>query len=253
MSKIHKLPAIQFYVGDWRKDPSVQSLNYHDRGVWFEMICLMHESEERGKLVLNGHPMPIDALARLLGLDKQILTTTLTTLVEYGVASQCPDTGIISNRRMIRDEEIRKTRANCGKLGGNPILLKQKTTTEDKQISTPSSSLSSSTSISTTKSKFIKPTIDELRVFCKSIGHQESDGDAMFYMWESNGWKNGKSPCKDWKAGVRRYAAEGWLASQKQTKTYAKPPLSRDDRHPQELKEETDLSTLPVWDAMKDK
>jgi len=150
MSKIHKLPAIQFYVGDWRKDPSVQSLNYHDRGVWFEMICLMHESEERGKLVLNGQPMPIDALARLLGLDKQILTTTLTTLLTYGVASQCPDTGIISNRRMIRDEEIRKTRANCGKLGGNPILLNQKSTTKDKQISTPSTSLSSSTSASTT-------------------------------------------------------------------------------------------------------
>ena len=150
MSKIHKLPAIQFYVGDWRKDPSVQSLNYHDRGVWFEMICLMHESEERGKLVLNGQPMPIDALARLLGLDKQILTTTLTTLLTYGVASQCPDTGIISNRRMIRDEEIRKIRANAGKLGGNPILVKQKSTTKDKQISTPSTSLSSSTSISTT-------------------------------------------------------------------------------------------------------
>jgi hypothetical protein len=150
MSKIHKLPAIQFYVGDWRKDPSVQSLNYHDRGVWFEMICLMHESEERGKLVLNGQPMPIDALARLLGLDKQILTTTLTTLIEYGVASQCPDTGIISNRRMIRDEEIRKIRANAGKLGGNPVLVKQKSTTKDKQISTPSTSLSSSTSISTT-------------------------------------------------------------------------------------------------------
>jgi hypothetical protein len=150
MSKIHKLPAIQLYVGDWRKDPSVQSLNYHDRGVWFEMICLMHESEERGKLVLNGQPMPIDALARLLGLDKQILTTTLTTLLTYGVASQCPDTGIISNRRMIRDEEIRKIRANAGKLGGNPILVKQKSTTKDKQISTPSTSLSSSTSISTT-------------------------------------------------------------------------------------------------------
>jgi hypothetical protein len=232
MSKIHKLPAIQFYVGDWRKDPSVQSLNYHDRGVWFEMICLMHEAEQRGKLVLNGQPMPIDALARLLGLDKQILTTTLNTLLEYGVASQCPDTGIILNRRMIRDEEIRKTRASCGKLGGNPILLNQKSTTKDKQIPTPSTSSSISSSTTTTKIKFTKPTIDELRVFCKSIGHQEADGDAMFYMWEANGWKNGKAPCKDWKAGVRRYAAEGWLASQKQTKTYAKPQTTYADRHP---------------------
>lgn len=49
-----KLPAFQFYPGDWRKDPGVQSLSFHDRGVWHEMLCLMHESEERGKLTLNG-------------------------------------------------------------------------------------------------------------------------------------------------------------------------------------------------------
>lgn len=32
-----------------------------------------------------------------------------------------------------------------------------------------------------------------------------------------------------------------------------KQAQTRDDRHPGEIKEETDLSTLPVWDAMKDK
>jgi hypothetical protein len=83
--------------------------------------------------------------------------------------------------------------------------------------------------------KFIKPTIDELRVFCKEIGHQESDGDAMFYMWESNGWKNGKTPCKNWEMGVRRYAAEGWLASQKLAKQHAPKPISTHaTRHPED-------------------
>ena len=49
-----KLPAMQFYPGDWRKDIGVQSLSFHDRGVWFEMLMLMHGSERRGVLVLNG-------------------------------------------------------------------------------------------------------------------------------------------------------------------------------------------------------
>jgi hypothetical protein len=232
MSKIHKLPAMQFYVGDWRKDPGVQALNFHDRGVWFEMLCIMHESEERGKLMLNGSIMPDDALARLLGLDKQILTTTLTTLLTYGVCSRCDDTGAIVCRRMIRDENLRKIRAECGKQGGNPNLVNQKSTTMVNQKSTPSSSSSISTTITSTTNKFIKPTIDELRIFCKSIGHQESDGDAMFYMWEANGWKNGKAPCKDWKAGVRRYAAEGWLASQKQSQQPKAKQTTYADRHP---------------------
>jgi len=242
---------MQFYVGDWRKDPGVQSLNYHDRGVWFEIICIMHESEERGKLLLNGAVMPEDALARLLGLDKQILTTTLTTLLTYGVCSRCEETGAIVCRRMIRDENLRKIRAEAGKQGGNPVLLKQNSTTKDKQIPTPSTSVSISVSSST--KKFIKPTIDELRIFCKEIGHMESDGDAMFYMWESNGWKNGKADCRDWKSGVRRYAAEGWLASQKQSQqSKPKPQLSRDSRHQGEMQEEINLSTLPYYDATKD-
>jgi len=137
-----KLPAIQFYPGDWRKDPGVQALSFHDRGVWFEIILLMHESDERGKLLLNGKPMPETALARLLGLDNQNLTTTLTTLLEFGVASRCEETGAIICRRMIRDENLRNIRKEAGKKGGNPVLVKQKSTTVVKQKSTPSSSTS---------------------------------------------------------------------------------------------------------------
>lgn len=141
-----KLPAFQFYPGDWRKDVGVQSLSYHDRGVWWEMLCLMHESERRGVLVLNDQPMGEEALSRLLGLDKQILTTTLTSLLTSGVASREDSTGAIFCRRMVRDEYLRKVRSEAGSKGGNPILLNQKQTTPDKLISTPSSSSSLKTS-----------------------------------------------------------------------------------------------------------
>ena len=152
-----KLPALQFYPGDWRKDPGVQSLNYFDRGVWFEILCLMHESSDRGKLLLNGQPMPDDALATILGLDKQILTTTLNTLLTYGVASRDEETGALINRRMVKDEELRQKRTEAGKLGGNPVLVKQKSTKRQpksqpngnqppKQNPTPSTSSSVSSS-----------------------------------------------------------------------------------------------------------
>ena len=143
-----KLPSMQFYPADWRKDPGVQALSYHDRGVWFEILCLMHESEQRGKLILNGNPMPEDALARLLGLDNQTLNQTLTTILTYGVATREPESGVLICRRMVRDEGIRKIRQDAGKMGGNPLLLNQngnqKPTTRVKQKSTPSSSSSSS-------------------------------------------------------------------------------------------------------------
>lgn len=105
---------------------------------------MMHESERRGLLLLNGKPMPDDALARLLGLDAVLLKQILTTLDNHGVTSRDPETGALMSRRMVKDENLRKIRAQAGKQGGNPVLLKQNPTTQLKQIPTPSSSSSPS-------------------------------------------------------------------------------------------------------------
>lgn len=143
-----KLPSMQFYPGDWRKDPGVQALTYEERGVWFEMLLIMFESSERGFLVLNGQKMPDEALARMLGLLNQQVNQIVSKLIAYGVAKVEDGTGIIFCSRMVKDEVLRKTRSNSGKLGGNPTLLKQNPTTGVKQNPTPSSSSSSSSSIS---------------------------------------------------------------------------------------------------------
>jgi hypothetical protein len=143
-----RLPAFQFYPADWRKDPGVQSLDYETRGIWWEIICLLHESDERGVLLLNGKPMPEDALCRLLGLDNQKLTTALTTLLTYGVAKRRESDGAIYSKRMVADENLRQIRKMAGSKGGNPLLVKQNTTTRVKQKPTPSSSSSSSSSSS---------------------------------------------------------------------------------------------------------
>ena len=116
-----RLPAFQFYPADWRKDPGVQSLDYETRGIWWEIICLLHESDERGVLLLNGQPMPEDALCRLLGLDNQKLQSALSILLTYGVAKRRED-GAIFNSRMVKDESLRKSARENGHQGGNPAL-----------------------------------------------------------------------------------------------------------------------------------
>jgi hypothetical protein len=155
--KDKKLPAMQFYPGDWRRDVGVQSLSFHDRGVWFEMLMLMHGSERRGVLVLNGQRMSDDMIARAIGLDIQIFNQTLTTLVSTGVASREEGTGALINRRMLRDEHVRKIRVAAGSMGGNPALLKQNRTFHDKQHETPSSS--SSISVSKEKTKTLTQSV----------------------------------------------------------------------------------------------
>jgi uncharacterized phage protein (TIGR02220 family) len=143
---VMKMPAMQFYPADWRKDLAVQALGYFDRGVWFEMLCLMHESSARGVLLLNGAPMPDEVTARLLGLDNQTFNQTLSTLLTYGVAKRREVDNAIYSKRMVADEKLCQIRREAGKLGGNPVLVKQTPTTGDKQKATPSSSSSSSSS-----------------------------------------------------------------------------------------------------------
>lgn len=168
--------------------------------------------------MLAGKAMPQEALARLLGLDNQILTTTLTTLLTFGVASLDAESGAIMSRRMVRDEEIRQVRKLCGKMGGNPNLVNQNQTTQVKVNPTPSSSSSSSISSSTSVNKkeeepplppkggraprFTPPTLEEVTAYCLERG-RGLNPEKWIDHYQANGWKVGRNSMKDWKASVR--------------------------------------------------
>jgi|GEM_PF-3127548 len=153
-----KLPALQFYPGDWHKDQGVQALDLEQRGAWFELLLMMHDSDERGVLVLNGQPMSEAVIARRLGLLNQTANQILTTLLTYGVVSRREHDGALFCRRMVKDEKIRQIRTESGKRGGNPSLVKQiptkapsksqaKANQSPKQIPTPSITSSITTSV----------------------------------------------------------------------------------------------------------
>jgi hypothetical protein len=127
-----------------------------ERGAWFELLLMMHDSDERGVLLVNGKPMPELVIARRLGLLEQNAKQILSTLLDYGVASRRENDGAIFSRRMVKDEYIRKIRSEIGSEGGKQRLLNQNAKQNGKQIpkqsgkqtakqnSTPSSSFSSS-------------------------------------------------------------------------------------------------------------
>lgn len=143
-TKDGKLPAFQFYPGDWKRHPGLNSLSPAERWYWLELVMLMHESRDRGHLLLGHDPMPEEAIAINLNLDNQTTNKLLTKLIAYGVASVRQDDGAIYCDWMVREEKIRAIRRIAGLQGGNPNLVKQKITTGDKQKITPSSSSSSS-------------------------------------------------------------------------------------------------------------
>ena len=52
--------------------------------------------------------------------------------------------------------------------------------------------------------RFNKPTIQEIEEYCQSRGNTVN-AQRFFDYYESNGWKVGKNPMKDWKAAVRTW------------------------------------------------
>lgn len=138
-----KLPAFQFYPGDWRKDLAVQSLDYESRGVWHELLCFMHESEERGRLVFpDGSPMDDEAIAQMVGIPEAKWKQIRSKLVSRKVAGEDED-GTLYNRRMCREEAIRQAKRDAGRKGGKS-KANAKQTPSKRQANRGSSSSSSS-------------------------------------------------------------------------------------------------------------
>lgn len=146
-----KRPAFQFYPADWRKDSALQSCSVAARGLWIELMCIMHECEPYGVLAINGRPMQPAQIARLVGEGEKVVRGLLEELEAAAVFSR-DESGAVFSRRMLKDERIRSIRASAGRLGGNPNLLNQKDNQAPKQKAkqkpTPSSSSSSSTTSS---------------------------------------------------------------------------------------------------------
>lgn len=115
-----KRPAFQFYPGDWQRDAALRSCSVGARGLWIEMLCVMHQADPYGHLVVNQQGIKPETLARMVGASKRDTLTWLAELEVTGVFSREGD--VIVSRRMVRDEALRKVRAEGGKLGGNPAL-----------------------------------------------------------------------------------------------------------------------------------
>lgn len=64
-------------------------------------------------------------------------------------------------------------------------------------------------SIGKVSKRFIPPTIEDLEDYINEKGYQVNAHKFLDY-YESNGWKVGKNPMKDWRAAVRSWAHNGY-------------------------------------------
>lgn len=106
------------------KDPNLRRCSHASKGVWIEILCLMHESSERGYLATSGVAWSDEEIAQAVGGDKSIVIACIIELTVKGVAKR-DNRGSLYNSRMVADEQKRKLCGVAGKQGGgNPNLPK---------------------------------------------------------------------------------------------------------------------------------
>jgi hypothetical protein len=113
-------PWLKFYPSDWRSDPKLRMCSLAARGLWIEMLALMHEANPRGHLLVNGIAPNNQQLSVLVGTTADI-SELISELEAVDVFSRT-DSGVIYSRRMTRDEEKSEAAKAHGTLGGNPAL-----------------------------------------------------------------------------------------------------------------------------------
>jgi hypothetical protein len=126
----------QWYWSDYLADERVSLSSLAAQGLWIRMLGYMFASPHRGYLYLADKPVTKQnaskLLAKLCGSDEQTVSKLLDELEVNGVFSIC-EHQTIYNRRMVRDADISRKRAEAGSKGGKASKHKAKPEQSSKQ------------------------------------------------------------------------------------------------------------------------
>ena len=111
----------KFWWQDWRSDTALRVCSLSARGLWIEMLALMHEAKPRGHLLVNEKAPDARRLAALVGSTEREVKAGLEILEAEGVFSRTPE-GVIYSRRMVKETKEREAGREFGRKGGNPAL-----------------------------------------------------------------------------------------------------------------------------------
>ena len=117
-------PWYKFYPTDWQSDPALRMCNLAARGLWIEMLCLMHKAHPYGHLLVNGQSPTDTQLGVLVGAPPDQVAAMLGDLEIAGVFSRTR-AGVIYSRKMSRMAKMAASARKNGRKGGNPSLRKE--------------------------------------------------------------------------------------------------------------------------------
>lgn len=223
-----KYPWIQFFPGDWLKDPALSLCSPLARGVWIDLLCAMHENNRAGEL--RGTPEQLSRVARCSPTE---LTQALTELGATGAANvtECNGVVTVSNRRMKREakarEQTRKRVTNHRKDGAVTHVkrLSNGDVTADKsEVIYQSTDLESARTVDYAEI----PTWNEVKTEADFRGIQEVSAKRFFDHHDGNSlWINQHGRIINWRAKLKSWAEFDRQPKPKTHETNRQPAASR--------------------------
>lgn len=117
-------PYLPLYVQDFLTDEKLMECSASATGIYIRLMCIMHKSDEYGVILLKQKDKQTDnqiknfalKLAKYLPYSTEEIYAGLSELLNEGVLQNGGDK--LSQKRMIKDNDISIKRAKSGKKGG---------------------------------------------------------------------------------------------------------------------------------------
>ena len=129
-------PWSKFFWNDWRGDPKLRVCSLGARGLWMDLLAVMHEAEPYGHLLVNGIVPTAKMLAQAVGSTAGEVNRLMGELLAAGVPSVNGDR-IWFSRRMVRDKQRKIINTTNGQGGGNPKLRSRITESDNRTSQEP--------------------------------------------------------------------------------------------------------------------
>lgn len=203
--------------------------------VWLKLLVLAGNVNDGGYVYFtNEIPYTEQLLATEFNRPLNIIQLALATFQKFGMIEIVEDIIHISNWEKYQNiegmdkirEQTRERVANfrerqrlLGNVTRNVTVTQSNATDIDIEEDKEKEKEKKEEDSTKAAKRFTRPTFEEVEQYCHERNNKVNAQRFLDY-YDSNGWKVGKNPMKDWKAAVRR-----WEDDDKAKKEKAKKPM----------------------------
>jgi hypothetical protein len=110
----------KFNFVEWRSDADLRRCSREARSMWLDVVGLIYDAEDAGRLSIKGRAPTDKELAEILGDDPRTVRRLMGELQAAGVFDL--EDNFVVSRRISREELQAKVSQEYGQRGGNPAL-----------------------------------------------------------------------------------------------------------------------------------